>query len=426
MKQTIYIDCTHTYFSGLNTGIQRVVRKVITNLSFLDIKENISVIPVVYNKRSYVSIDKLPIISSTQNKINVKNLLKKIYVKIRDILKFIPFFQKVLYSPFVVTYLNKIFDVLTLKNKEIISQKVVVLKKNDILLMLDSTWLDTDFEHLKQLKQNDIRIISVVYDLIPVLHPIYCGDDLSKVFELWLRRIVPIVDGFITISKTVEKQLNNYLNSNYLNKTLLKTDYFLLGVDFQKSKVNPENIDYKLKSVLSPQSTYITVSTLEPRKNHNYVLDTFDKLWEMGLDVNYVIIGRIGWKVDKLIERIKNHKYFNKRLFLFNNVDDNALMYSYENSKAMIFASYAEGFGLPIIESLYYNLQVLASSIPIHKEVGKNNITYFDIDNVNSLVTLIQEDNYQKEISQFSWKTWNESTKELLNKTLNMVENYEK
>ena len=154
-------------------------------------------------------------------------------------------------------------------------------------------------------------------------------------------------------------------------------------------------------------------------------MNVFDKLWDVGVDITYVIIGRIGWKIDKLLKRIQDHKELNKRLFLFNSIDDNALIYAYKNSKAMIFASYAEGFGLPIIESIHYNLQVLASDIEIHKEVGQDFISYFDLSHNDSLFKIIKEDNFKRDLTGFKYLDWKESSEQLFTKTLKVIKNNE-
>jgi alpha-1,2-rhamnosyltransferase len=421
MKHKIYIDCTHTYYSGLNTGIQRVVRSIIKNSFSID--KNIKIIPVVLSGTSYMQVEELPTNSFTSEKIGFKNLLKKSYSKIRNYLKIIPFCGKILYSPIVTSYLNKTYDVLTANKKRTLKGEKAVFSKNDILLLLDSTWFDSNFKYLKKLKDEDVKIISVMYDLIPITHSQYCSDDLAKMFGLWFEKIYPLAHGFITISKTVENELIDYMkkkNYDYKEKSI---DYFVLGVDFKKSEESSFDFNEKFKNMFGKEKTFITVSTLEPRKNHAFILDTFDMLWEKGYDYNYVIIGRIGWKVDDLLYRIKKHKELNKRLFLLDRVDDNALMYAYQNSKAMIFASHVEGFGLPIIESLYYNLQVLSSNIPIHNEVGKDFVTYFDLNDKKSLFSIIEQDSFYKNLDNFQWYNWSQSTQQLIEKSLKMANN---
>ena len=197
-----------------------------------------------------------------------------------------------------------------------------------------------------------------------------------------------------------------------------KVDYFYLGCDFKNNSYDEQNINSGYKNIFNTKNVFITVSTIEPRKNHNYILEAFEKLWSKNIDVKYVIIGRIGWKVDDFISRVKNHKQYNKNLFIFNNIDDEHLLYAYKNSKALIFASYIEGFGLPIIESLHNKLQVLASDIGIHREIGRDFVSYFNLNDINSLAKLIEDDNFNKNIDDFKWISWEESAKDLIEKVL--------
>jgi len=95
--------------------------------------------------------------------------------------------------------------------------------------------------------------------------------------------------------------------------------------------------------------------------------------------------------VDKLIRDIEQHPQFNAKLFLWNDLDDAELVYCYKNSKALVFPSYVEGFGLPIIEAQHYQLPVLASDTPIHREVGGGSVIYFDLADSADLVTKISD-----------------------------------
>lgn len=423
--QKIYIDCTHTYYSGLNTGIQRVVRNIVKKSSFIN-DTNINIVPVILYNDNYIEINELPVVSYTKKKINIKNYLKKLYVKIRNIISIIPFFKKILYSPSLTTYLNRSYDLIAFNYlKKPKNNKKAFFKDKDILILLDATWLDSNFKLLEELKHKKVFLISIVYDIIPITHSRYCSDDLSRAYSLWLNKIYPLADAFISISKTVEKELMTFMQNNHKDINKKFFDHFLLGVDFKDIQYTPNTLDDKYKNIFIKDKTYITISTLEPRKNHEYILDVFEKLWDSGIDVTYVIIGRLGWKIDKLLKRIKNHKELDKRLFLFNHIDDNALIYAYKNSKAMIFASYAEGFGLPIIESLHYNLQVLASDIPIHREVGHSYVTYFDLAKKETLIKIIKENNFNKDLNKFKYIDWEESTKQLITKSLKVMKNNE-
>ena len=56
----------------------------------------------------------------------------------------------------------------------------------------------------------------------------------------------------------------------------------------------------------------------------------------------------------------------------------------------MVFPSHAEGFGLPLVEAMQRGLPVMASDIPVFREVGGDFMAYFDLADPQSLVRLIQ------------------------------------
>ncbi|MCT7506327.1 glycosyltransferase family 4 protein [Aliarcobacter cryaerophilus] len=406
----IYLDCTHTYNSGLNTGIQRTVR----NISSSIISNNyLNIYLVFYHKGSYYKFDEFPEVNIDSNRNKFKIVLKRIYKSIRDSFSIIPILNKAMLNPKLILFLNKFYDMAFKKNSVLNNEKVII-KKGDTLLIIDSAWSDMDFNHLRELKSCDVKIVPVVYDLIPISYPEYCSEDLVSLFNYWIKNILSISDKFFTISKDVKKSL--LLHFKEIEEK--RVDYFYLGCDFKNNSYDEKKINNDFKNIFNTKNVFITVSTIEPRKNHNYILDAFEKLWSKNVDVKYVIIGRIGWKVDDFISRVKNHKEYNSRLFLLENIDDEHLLYAYKNSKALIFASFIEGFGLPIIESLHNKLQVLASDIGVHREIGRDFVSYFNLNDINSLIKLIEDDNFNKNIDDFKWISWEESAKDLVEKVL--------
>jgi alpha-1,2-rhamnosyltransferase len=157
------------------------------------------------------------------------------------------------------------------------------------------------------------------------------------------------------------------------------------------------------------------------------LLDTFDGLWAKGIDVNLCFIGRVGWKVEDLLARIKSHREYQRRLFFWSDIDDVELAYCYKHASMLVFPSFIEGFGLPIIESLGHGLPVLASDTPIHREVGLDHIGYFDLADPGSLETQIEaiEKNGIPDALRvdpdYRWQDWESSTRMLLNKINKML-----
>jgi len=388
--QRVFIDCSFLSTNQeLNTGIQRVVRKIIENLDLIsNKKDEFEFILVNISNGEFFEISRDSI------KYKKLTLLNKIIKKINKILK---------------------------RNKTIKRERLTLVE-DDILFLLDSTWHVNIWPTVNSVKSNGAKVVAVIYDLIPITHPEFCDDFLVKVFNNWFKESLNYIDGYICISNTVKEDLIHYLSKNFPNRVKEKSfDYFLLGNDFRYKDLDKFIVRDSLSRVLN-KNTYLIVSTIEPRKNHKYLLDVFDILWDRGMDVNLLIVGKIGWKIEKLINRIKKHKLLNKKLFYFTNINDKELQYCYSNSKMLLFPSIIEGFGLPIIEALSNNLPVLASDIPIHREVGRDKIGYFDILNIDSLVEKIidiEANSIPKSLivdKNFKWLSWRDSAEMLLKK----------
>jgi glycosyltransferase involved in cell wall biosynthesis/SAM-dependent methyltransferase len=390
----IFVDCSYlSAHQELNTGIQRVVRRVIENLETLSKYQDFEVIPVDISNNQFFRVSR----DSLDHKKSNIELSSRVVRKIKERSKSIPLFQ------------NRKIDLNP--------------TKDDILLLLDSTWYSNIWPTVEMLKRKNLKVVAVIYDLIPITNAEFCDDFLAQVFKQWFEDSLNYVDGYISISDTVREDLISFLYKNFPKRVTKKSfDYFLLGDDFKYKSIDNFSLREELKDIFEARPTYLIVSTVEPRKNHKYLLDVFDKLWEDNIDVNLVIVGRVGWKVEEIMERIQKHKLLNKKLFHLSNINDRELLYCYQNSKMLLFPSIIEGFGLPIIESLSNSLPVLASNIPIHREVGGDNIGYFDISNPIDLVNQIKEieksgipKNLQVD-KNFKWISWLDSTKELLSK----------
>ncbi|MEK6556116.1 MAG: glycosyltransferase, partial [Bdellovibrionota bacterium] len=191
-------------------------------------------------------------------------------------------------------------------------------------------------------------------------------------------------------------------------------DYFYLGTDISNS--SPQN---ELKIDFLKNSYFLSVGTIEPRKNHLHIMATFRKLWASGSDAKLVFVGRLGWKMEGIISEIEKLSIEYPDKFLWRkNVSDDELNAYYRNTKAVICASYDEGYGLPIVEALTNGASVICSDIPVFREIGSENCTYFsfDMESVNSLYRLLLEGRYIKSASNFKQITWQQAVTDLLGK----------
>jgi alpha-1,2-rhamnosyltransferase len=142
-----------------------------------------------------------------------------------------------------------------------------------------------------------------------------------------------------------------------------------------------------------PESPYLTVGAIEPRKNHGFILDAFQQLWEdpATAHVRLAIAGRPGFKSETTLRRIKSDPRYGTQLFLLSDLSDAEIAHAYQHARAVVFASIAEGFGLPIVEALRHGQNVIASDLPIHREVGGDACDFFALAAPDRLAEVIAD-----------------------------------
>jgi glycosyltransferase involved in cell wall biosynthesis len=239
-------------------------------------------------------------------------------------------------------------------------------------------------DFFRQMRHLGVRVDFVVYDLLPILLSSRFAENLDAGHARWLRAVAEN-DGAICISQAVADELAEWLAQNVPQRQAsgFRIRSFHLGADLAPSKPTeglPPQSDAVLQSI-SARPSFLMVGTIEPRKGHEQVLKAFEQLWTtQGLQANLVIVGKQGWMVDELTERLRRHPEQGKRLFWLEGVSDEHLERAYAASTCLIAASEGEGFGLPLIEAARHGLPIIARELPVFREVAGSHASYFSGD----------------------------------------------
>ncbi|MDG9925176.1 MULTISPECIES: glycosyltransferase family 1 protein [unclassified Pseudomonas] len=441
----LLIECTYVFeHPDLNSGIQRVVRNVIRELKHND--ANCECIPVVMQNGQLRRV--LTLLPQPGLKLSWQRRWAQYldYLRVRywgaysALLTCIPVLgQGFLRLPFFT--LCKVFNLaitlplraclwLDRRNAAALQRSEPIdIVDGDIFLLLDSSWHLDFYDLADRLKARGASIISVVYDLIPLTHPQFCDAGLTKVFERWFDWIARTADGFVCISRTVEQDVRHAVNARQGAEVADSRlyDHFYLGSELDLATRDTQ-LDPALQEVFSgSMPVYLMVSTIEPRKNHAYLLDAFERLWARGVEARLCIIGKVGWKSEELVGRIQHHPELNRRLFIFNRLNDSGLEYAYAHARALVFPSHAEGFGLPLVEAMQRGVPVMASDIPVFREIGDDYVAYFDLADPEALASLVEKHLHSgqfpvsKALAGWQWIDWREASLQLLDKTLRIA-----
>jgi len=151
----------------------------------------------------------------------------------------------------------------------------------------------------------------------------------------------------------------------------------------------------------------------------NYIYHTFETLWRRGQKIKLIFGGPFSPK-DRFIEELKCSIFYQKSLFVFSNLSDAELDFLYSNASALVFASKAEGFGLPIVEAMTRGLPIICSDIPIFRELADGYAQFVDIADDNGLVeaieTFLDKTPFDQRLSRSPrpWRSWDDYADELL------------
>jgi len=266
----------------------------------------------------------------------------------------------------------------------------VVVQKGDIFLGLDlaAHLIPRHQTELLRWKRQGVRISFLVYDLLPLLHPEWFNSNRNKTFRRWMHTLAIYADNLICISKTGREELQQWLSTSYgLQERAIRLGFITLGSDIvatMPSKGITSEESAILAQLLS-RKFVLMVGTLEPRKGYSQALGAFELLWQKGFEISLVIAGKSGWQTEALQQRLQAHSEYNNQLFWFETASDELLEELYKASLGVLITSEAEGFGLPLIEALFYGKPVLARGIKVFREVINNAITYFESDQPESL-----------------------------------------
>ena len=242
-------------------------------------------------------------------------------------------------------------------------------------------YLNLPLDALQQLRRREVRCIFTIHDIIPLRFPRFFWRADMLAFSKWFRGVLSVADGIVTVSQAVADDIYDWLQENHkYRKRPLSLGYFHLGSAILQSD-SPKDLDsYTTEAVKAARQrlTFLMVGILEPRKGHAQTLDAIELLWKIGVDVNLVIVGKNGWRTRALATRLNKHIERNHRLFWVDSANDELLSILYAKSSALIAASYAEGFGLPIVEAAQHGLPIIARDIPIFREIAGEYAFYFD------------------------------------------------
>lgn len=245
------------------------------------------------------------------------------------------------------------------------------------------------FLHIDQYPHNfnlfhhlNIPIVSMVHDLIPLYYAEYSDTKKINRHVQYLHNSMQSA-GIITNSKnTLDNLCSYYLG---MQKQIPPTIAAPLASGL------PLNISPEARFIHEPY--FVVISTIEGRKNHIALLHIWRRLVERFSirAPKLVILGKRGWRCGQVLDLLDHCKQIKPFIIEEPSCPDQKLVTYLYHAQALLFPSFTEGYGLPLIEALSYATPVIASDIPVFREIAGDIPEYIDPLDTLKWMELIEE-----------------------------------
>jgi glycosyltransferase involved in cell wall biosynthesis len=238
----------------------------------------------------------------------------------------------------------------------------VPLGRRDIILSAGADWGNKDPAAIAALKsRTGFRLVMLCHDLIPVLFPHFYQPRDVAVFADYLRAALGFVDRFICVSQRTADDLARFAAAHGCRDIDIRTAR--LGADAARSTAGTP---HPLARGLLTGRYVLLVSTIEPRKNHAFILRVWRRLaagaYGGTAGFKLVFAGRLGWMTQDIVAALSRDTVLKRDVVHIASASDGELDTLYAHAAFTVYPSCYEGFGLPVIESFMHGKPVIASA----------------------------------------------------------------
>lgn len=221
---------------------------------------------------------------------------------------------------------------------------------------------------LSQSNKRSNRVIVTFHDAIPWTHPERLTSHGARWHREQGRRAEKFADAVVVPSHSTARSLSQFLNFGD------RIHVVEPGLASSLSSLDPSLFE-SIRLRLGLDSPYIlSVGTIEPRKGFEHILESLRYLPKQERP-KLVIVGKLGWLNRKAAMQILD----SENVIWLNNLSDSELAAVYAGAQVYVMASEAEGFGLPLLEAMYFGVPTIHSRVPALLELSGGNSLVVDL-----------------------------------------------
>lgn len=221
-----------------------------------------------------------------------------------------------------------------------------------------------------------MRRLVYLHDIIPLEMPEYQRPETREIFESYLRELT---DAPLTIAS------NSRDTDSRVRRLATREGWpvqsFLVSIPKLERLPKPGRPPRPAVAayIADPDPFFAVVGTIEPRKNHLLLLNLWRQMALSDEDVpRLCIIGKRGWENENILDMLDRCPAIQGSVREFSNLDDYEVQLLLQASKALLFPSFIEGLGVPLLEAAALDVPCIVSDIPVFRESAPAGTVFLD------------------------------------------------
>lgn len=215
---------------------------------------------------------------------------------------------------------------------------------------------------VQRMHQSGARVIAFLHDLIPLTHPEYVVPHSIPKHRQRMAQMSACADLVIANSEYTRDAFVSYLENEGLQVPHIVSAHLGIEDTWRGRENEPKGAD----------PYFVVLGTIEARKNHLLLLNVWRELAaRMGASAPKLhVVGRRGWEAECVEDMLERCPSLKGLVFERPSLADHELQELLTGARALLFPSHVEGFGLPLAEALASGIPVIASDIPVFREIA--------------------------------------------------------
>ena len=233
--------------------------------------------------------------------------------------------------------------------------------------------------------------VVTIHDLIFKRHPEYFPFVDRSFYHIKCKHSLLTADKIIAISESTKNDIIEFY----------QIEPYKIEVIYQSCMSQYYNSDPKQNRDLPksfPSEYNLSIGSLEPRKNIASVIKAYGQI-EKENRIPLFLLGN-GKKHKKILQNHINNLNLQNDIHILSNVPSHLLPAIYQHAKMLIYPSFYEGFGLPVVEALLSSTPVITSKNSSLEEAGGPGTCYIDPHSVESIANAIEKIQYDSTLAQ--------------------------